>query len=163
MTSKSQQLQIRVTPAQKNALKRLARLAGQDVSAYVLSRLLPPAGERVQELVDALRRDEAPRYALAELNDVLTGLAPAELPGAVADVDLGGLEPLLQNYVAAMVEQASQHKGVAPPAWVRDVPPLDEPYFPVPYRSLRAHLLRTAPVPFKRRNIFVDSALGDRV
>jgi len=25
------------------------------------------------------------------------------------------------------------------------------------------HLLRAAPVPFKRRNIFIDSSVGDRV
>lgn len=163
MASKSQQLQIRVTPAQKEALKRLAHRAGQDVSSYVLSRVLPPARGRVRALVHALRHDEAPRFALAELNDVLTELAPAALPGAVADIDLEGLEPLLQNYVAAMVEQASQQKGVTPPAWVRDVEPLEEPYFAVPFRRLRPHLLRAAPVAYKRRNIFVDSTLGDRV
>jgi hypothetical protein len=62
-----------------------------------------------------------------------------------------------------MVEQAAHQQDVVPPAWVRDVEPLDEPHFAVPLSSLRLHLLRAAPVPFKRRNIFVDSAVGDRV
>lgn len=162
MASKSQQLQIRVTPAQKDALKRLARQAGLDLSSYVLSRALPPARGRLREIAHALRDDD-PRYALAELSDLLTGLAPTELPDAVADVELEGVSAWLQNYVAAMVEQASHRKGASPPAWVRDVEPLREPYFAVPYRRLRPHLLRAAPVAFKRRNIFVDSALGDRV
>lgn len=163
MASKSQQLQIRVTPAQKDALKQLARRAGLDVSSYVLSRALPPARGRLREIVHALRNDDDPRYALAELNDLLTGLAPTEFADTVAGVGLKGVSALLQNYVAAMVEQASHRKGVSPPAWVRDVEPLREPYFAVPYRRLRPHLLRAAPVAFKRRNIFVDSALGDRV
>ncbi len=29
--------------------------------------------------------------------------------------------------------------------------------------GLRLHLLRESPVPFKRRNIFIDSSIGDRV
>lgn len=163
MPTKSQQLQVRVTPAQKAALKRLARRAGLDVSTYVLSRLLPPARSRFQEIVRALRGDDDHRFALAELNDFLSGLAPAEFGDAVADVELGGLSPFLRNYVAAMVEQAAAQKDERPPAWVDDVQPLEEPHFAVPFRSLRPHLLRAAPVAFKRRNIFVDSAVGDRV
>jgi hypothetical protein len=46
---------------------------------------------------------------------------------------------------------------------VRDVVPLTEPYFPTPLKSLREHLLIAAPIPFKRRNIFVDASIGQRV
>ena len=163
MAGKSEQLQIRVTPAQKAALKRIARRAGLDVSSYVLLRALPPARDRFLEIVRALRRDEDHRFALAALNDLLTALAPAELPDAVGDVELDGLDPFMKNYVTAMVEHASHRKGVPPPSWVRNVEPLAEPWFAVPYRRLRSHLLRAAPVAFKRRNIFVDSGAGDRV
>jgi hypothetical protein len=62
-----------------------------------------------------------------------------------------------------MVEQAADQKHVAPPAWVRDVAPLDAPHFATRLKSLRQHLLRSAPVPFKRRNIFVDAGVGARV
>lgn len=161
--TKAQQLQIRVTAAQKAALKRLARRAGQGVSAYVLSRALPSAALRFEELLRALGDEGERRFALAELNDLLAGLAPGELADAAADADLRGLAPYLQNYVAAMVERAAQQKGVAPPAWVRDVPPLEKPHFVTPLRSLRLHLLRASPVPFRRRNIFIDSSVGDRV
>lgn len=163
MSLKSRQLQIRVTPRQKATLKRLARGAGQDVSAYVLSRVLPAARLRFGELVQSLRNDGARRFALAELNDLLAGLAPIELPDAVAEAEMDGLSPYLQNYVAAMVEQAAHHKSVAPPAWVRGVAPLTEPHFATSLPGLRLHLLRAAPVPFRRRNIFVDSGVGDRV
>jgi uncharacterized protein (DUF1778 family) len=163
MATKSQQLQIRLTPAQKTELKHLARQAGLDVSSYVLSRVLPPARARLGDILEALRRDESPRFALAALNDFLSELAPAQFGDALVEVDLRGLSPFLRNYVAAMVEQAANQKRKTPPPWVRGVPPLEEPYFAVPFRRLRAHLLRVAPVPFKRRNIFVDSAVGDRV
>ncbi len=163
MPVKSQQLQIRVTPAEKAELKRAARRAGLDVSQYVLARLLPPARGRLLDIVGALRRGEDQRFALADLNDLLSRLAPAAFPDVAADLDLAGLTPLLQNYVAAMIEQAANQKGAPTPAWTRDIQPLDAPYFAVPFPKLRPHLLRAAPVAFKRRNLFVDAAVGDRV
>ena len=163
MAGKSAQLQIRVSPAQKAALRRRARVAGQDVSAYVLARALPDPRARLGEMVAALGRGADRRFALAELNDLLTELAPAEFRETVADADLRGLSPLVQNYVAAMVEQAAARKREAPPAWTRTVEPMDEPHFAVPFSRLRPHLLRAAPVPFKQRNLFVDASVGDRV
>ena len=62
-----------------------------------------------------------------------------------------------------MVEQAADQKHLAPPAWVRDIVPLATPHFATPLKSLRMHLLQAAPVPFKRRNIFVDAGVGSRV
>jgi len=165
MSAKSQQLQIRVTPEQKAALKRLAKAAGQDVSGYVLSRTLPEARVRFGEIIRALRNREDHRFALAELNDLLSGLTGAQLPDAVAvaPVEMRDLSPFLQNYVAAMVEQVSHQREVPAPSWGRDVPPLEEPHFATSLGSLRLHLLRAAAAPFKRRNIFVDSGVGDRV
>ncbi|HVR30246.1 MAG TPA: hypothetical protein VMS86_12020 [Thermoanaerobaculia bacterium] len=162
MATKSQQLQIRVTPREKAAVKRQARRAGQDVSAYVLGRLLPAARRRFEELLRAVGDEKERRFALAELNDLLTDLAPVELRDAVAEADLRELSPYLRNYVAAMVEQAAHRKQVVPPAWVNGVEPLEEPHFGAPLSSLRLHLLYAAPVPFVRRNIFVDSSIGDR-
>ncbi len=164
MASRSSQLQIRVTPEQKEALRRLARRAGQDMSAYVLSRALPEARMRFAGLLEALRDgDDQPGFALAELNDLLSGLGRRRAGGAVEHADLAGLTPYLQNYVAAMVELAAHRRDVPPPAWVRDVEPLETPHFATPLAGLRLHLLRASPAPFKRRNLFIDSSLGDRV
>lgn len=167
MGTKSQQVQIRLAPEQKSALKRLARETGQSVSAYVLSRALPAARERFGDLVQALRDREGRRFVLADLNDFLTKLASVEFSDAVADAvavaKLVGLSPYMQNYVAAMVEQAAHQKGVAAPAWINEIEALEEPRFAAPLSSLRLHLLRASPVPFKRRLIFVDSSVGDRV
>ncbi len=181
MQTKTQHLQIRVSAREKAALKRLAERAGLDLSGYVLGRALPSQRLRFEEIVRALgdgidrqgtadRGDTADRpttahrrFALAELNDFLTALAAAEFADAVADADVRALDPLTANYAAALVEQGAYRNRVAPPPWVKTIPLLDEPYFVGGLVSLRPHLLREAPVPFKRRNIFVDSALGDRV
>lgn len=163
MSKKSEYIQIRVTPAEKATLKRLARRAGQDLSAYVLSRALPRQRVRFEEILRGLADEGNRSFALAELNDFLSALAPGQLQDAVRHAELGDLSPVTRNYVAAMVEQAAHQKGVDPPAWTRDVQPLEEPFFTTSMKSLRLHLLKSAPVPFKRRNIFVDSAVGDRV
>ncbi len=160
---KSRYLQIRVTPEQKTALERLASRAGLSVSAYVLSRVLPPVRGKFRELVRAVQNDEDHRYGLAELSDWLAELTSGEFLEAVGEVSVAALPPYLQNYVAAMVELAACHKGVSPPEWVSRVEPLSEPHFATSLCSLRLHLLRTSPVPFRRRNIFVDSTVGDRV
>lgn len=163
MASRSSQLQIRVTPEQKEVLRRLSSSAGQDMSTYVLSRVLPDARLRFAALLEALRDDEQAGFVLAELNDLLSGLASGELRHAVEHAELQGLSPYLRNYVAAMVELTAHRLDVPPPAWVRDVEPLNAPHFATPLQGLRLHLLRAAPVPFKRRNIFIDSSVGDRV
>ena len=160
---KSQQLQIRVSSSQKAALKRHARLAGMDMSAYVLSRALPVASAKVAGVVGRLAGPDGYKFGLAELNDLLAGLPGAAFADAVAEIDVQKLSPFLQNYVTAMVEHAGHQKLVPPPAWAAAVEPLDLPYFAVTFPKLRMHLLRTAPVAFKRRNIFVDATVGDRV
>jgi uncharacterized protein (DUF1778 family) len=161
--AKSHQLQIRVSAGQKAALRRQARRAGLDMSTYVLTRALPASAVRVAELIAALADADPPRFPLAELNDVLNGLAASAYPQAVEGVDVDRLSPYLQNYVTAMVEHAAHQKGVSPPEWARDVEPLEAPAFAVPFPRLRTYLLRSSPVAFKRRNLFVDATVGDRV
>jgi hypothetical protein len=163
MTSRSEQLQIRVTPREKSTLKRRARSAGQDLSAYVLALALPARTWEFASIISAVQDAPNRRFALAELNDALSALAPFEFATAVDSIDVRALDPLWQNYIAAMVEQAARPNGLEAPVWTRDVVPLDLPYFATPLRSLRSYLLEVAPVAFKRRNIFVDASVGARV
>jgi hypothetical protein len=121
------------------------------------------AARRFAELLRAVAEEDEYRFALAELNDFLTGSPSSEFAEAVFGADLGDLSPHLQNYVAAMVELASQRKGVDPPPWTREIEPLDEPWFATDLPGLRLHLLRSAPLVFKRRNLFIDASIGDRV
>ena len=163
MPTKSQQLQIRVSPQEKRAIRRRAKAAGQDLSTYVLSRALPARGGDFARALQGLADLDERCFCLASATKEIYDLAPPDLEEAVEGASLRDLSPYLQNYVAAMVEHAAHLKGVRPPRWVRDVEPLEEPHFASSLTSLRAHLLRSAPVAFKRRNIFVDSTVGDRV
>lgn len=112
------------------------------------------------ELTGALATAARIAYPLAELNDLLTG-APGHEIASLPKPQIADAYRL--NYVTAMVELAAHRRGVAPPAWVRDVPPLASPVFIDPSLALRPHLLTSSPPPFQRRNIFIDSSLGDRV
>lgn len=163
MKQKSAQLQIRVTAGEKAAIQELARKAEMDMSAYVLSRVLSAPASRFAECVEACQDPESARYGLAELNSYLSDLSAPELQNAVATAPTVKLTPYIANYVAAMVENACQRQGVRVPAWVHAVEPLTEPVFATALQSLRLHLLTHSPPPFRRRNIFIDSSLGDRV
>jgi hypothetical protein len=161
--TKSAQLQIRLSPAQKAAILRAARRAGLDMSSYVLGRLLPSVQARFQELVAACAAGKEGRAPLAGLNSFLSGLGAAELAEAVAAPLPAGLSAIQANYIAAMVEYACGKAGMAPPAWSGAIAPLREPEFGSALQSLRLHLLTHSPPPFRRRNIFIDSSIGAQV
>jgi len=164
MNSRSAQLQIRVKPEEKVAIQRLASQAGMDMSAYVLSRvLLSPASRFASCAADCATDESTARYALAELNTFLSSLSAPELKDAVAARPDVRLTPYVSNYMAAMVELACQLRGIAPPAWLCLIEPLMKPVFASTLHSLRLHLLMRSPPPFRRRNIFIDSSVGDRV
>jgi hypothetical protein len=162
-SAKTAQLQIRVSAGEKTAIQRAAARAGMDMSAYVLSRVLSvPAAEFRDRVLDCIR-SVSPRFALAELNTLLSSLAAGELRDAVTPPPPPGLTDFLGNYIAAMVEYACAKRAVAVPAWTRSIAPLVSPVFGSQLQSLRLYLLTHSPAPFRARNIFIDSTLGDRV
>ena len=108
----------------------------------------------------AVEATERLAYPLAELNDLLTAASAQDL----ASLPLPPIaDPYRLNYVTAMVELAAHRAGIAPPTWAESIPPLACPVFIDPSLRLRAHLLTASPPPFRRRNIFIDSSIGDRV
>jgi uncharacterized protein (DUF1778 family) len=160
--AKTEQLQIRVSKSQKAALQRAAARAGLDVSAYVLARVASPAAEEFARVTRAAGEGEE-RFALAELNALLTRLTGAELQEAIAGGLPRELTPQLANTLAAMVEVACAKNQLAPPAWTRQIAPLSKPLFGSALQSLRLYLLTHSPGPFRRRNIFVDATVDDQV
>lgn len=134
-----------------------------DMSSYVLSRVLSAPAAQFARCVEACKDAEKVSFALAELNSFLSGASASELHDAIAVAPTARLTPYLANYIAAMVEYACQKRGVAVPAWLRTIEPLTEPTFESALPSLRLHLLTHSPPSFRRRNIFIDSSLGDRV
>ncbi len=162
-TAKTDQLQIRVSPAEKALIKRTAKRANMPMSDWVLSKLLPDPQQRFQALVRALRKADDASYVLASLNDFLTPLSAGELISAVYEPPSVILSDYFSNYVAAMIELACYRNAVGSPSWLNDIPRLSEPVFITSLKSLRLHLLLHSPPPFRRRNIFIDASIGDRV
>jgi hypothetical protein len=152
-----------VSPAEKAAIRRAAEHAALDMSAYVLSRALPSPAMRLQECIEACAGPAPPSYGLAELNTLLTGWAATELRDAIAVPPKMELDTFSSNYIAAMIEQACERRSVRVPGWVRAIEPLPDPIFGSSLKSLRLHLLTHSPPPFRRRNIFIDATIGDRV
>ena len=166
MPPKSDQLQIRISADEKRRLKQLARDAGMDVSAWVLSRALPSESERFQELtaaVSAATSDTVRRLALAETADFLRQLPAGAFRRAVTELPRAPLDAATRNYLASMIELAASRRGQVAPPWTHDVPPAPEPTFGSALSSLRLYLLTRAPVALRRRNIFVDASIDDRV
>lgn len=162
--AKSAQLQIRVTPEQKQRIKEKADRSGEDVSQWVLRKLLPAGADELQSMVDTLSSNPKIRpYTLADLHDYLVSQDSNQLGQAFELLDCSALEPLESNYVAAMIETACTNRNIAPPSWLSSITPLAEPWFATRLHSLRVYLLTASPPAFRRRNLFVDSTLGARV
>ena len=163
MGTKSSQLQIRVSPAQKAAIRRLAEAAGKTVSVYVLEEVLPSTHVEFNRLAVAISGSTNLANALSDLECHLSALSPDEFLPAVSRPELEALSPLLQNYVAATVEQAAERKRLDPPTWTRTIAPLAQPHFGWDMRGLRPHLMRVTPLTFKRRNVFLGVAGDERL
>lgn len=162
MGAKTSQLQIRVSPGQKDALKRLAAEADMSVSEYVLATVLPSSRLEFTKRAQALKESDQRQKSLSDMGMFLSNLPAADFSETVASADLEGLPPVLQNYVAATVEEHAHRKGVDVPGWVRAIPPLEVPHFEWEMRSLRPHLMRVTPLTFKRRNVFVSASTDAR-
>jgi hypothetical protein len=161
--TKSAQIQLRVSPAEKAALVRRAREAGLDLSAWMLCTLHPDERVRFAKLVRALSRASEPAFDFAELGDLLRSLGRGELCRVTDVRPAGTLDEVLANQLAAMIETRAAELGVEPPPWVHRVEPLRTPWFATKLVSLRLHLLTSSPPAFRRRNLFVDAGLRDRV
>lgn len=162
-SAKRSQLQLRVSEAEKSAIRRAARRAGMDMSAYVLSRVLPGPAVAFQEALIALSGAAEPSFALAEIKSLLSGLTARELREAVAAAPQATLAPFLANSVAAMIETVCTTRGLPVPAWTRSIEALSAPVFGSALPSLRLYLLSHCPAPFRRRSIFIDSSVGEQV
>ncbi|MBN1379990.1 MAG: DUF1778 domain-containing protein [Gammaproteobacteria bacterium] len=164
MENRNQYLQIRVTAAEKAAIRRASQTAGQDMSGWILDRLLPASKRKFQSLVKLLvETPEKRRFIFAELNDYLSSLDKHHLSQVVSDRPEISLDDYTSAYLAAMVETAAHRCDIDSPSWTANVPGLVQPVFGSSLPGLRLHLLTHSPPPFRRRNIFIDSSIGDRV
>lgn len=161
--SKTEQMQVRVSPREKNLIRQAAKRANMNMSDWVLKKLLPDLQIRFQVLGAQLNDADHHRYALAALNDIFTSTSAGEFRLMIAEPLKIPLDDFNLNYLAAMIEFAAARKKVNPPSWVFNVVPLKTPYFGTDILNLRLYLLTHSPAVFRNRNIFIDSSLGDRV
>jgi hypothetical protein len=159
---KDTQLQIRLTTAQKRLIEKQAHQAGSSVSEWVLNQLIATRGQPFQDCLAELQSDGDEQPIWAALHDLLENLRPGDFETSLPAPTVT-LNARQANIVAAMVEYASRRKGISPPSWTVNIRPLDNPYFGSSLISLRPYLLVHAPVEFKRRNLFVDASIGERV
>ena len=160
---KTAQLQIRVSTAEKKVIQKAATTAGMGMSEYILSRLLPQQKQKLQECLRQLRSAREISFGLAEVHDLFQKMTSFEFEDSLRENPLSRLSPYLQNYIAAMVEETALQKGVSVPMWTKDIAPLAQPVFGSALKNLRLHLLTQSPIPFRKRNIFIDSTIGSRV
>ena len=161
--TKPAEVETPAPPVENAAIQRAARWAEPDTQADPLADVFPAAAVRCFQDLATCQAEARARFALAELNSWLAGLGPGDLQEVVASPPLPGLAPYLANYLAAMVEHACVRRGVVAPAWTRAIAPLAEPVFGSALVSLRPYLLAHSPTAFRRRNIFIDASIGDRV
>ena len=160
---KTEQLQIRVSPSQKRAIKKQAQKARMNMSDWILSKALPTAQMSFQDLLAEMAASEMPSFAFAELLELIGPMSADEFELAFSEPPEVGLDLYWKNYLAATVEHAAALKHAKAPSWTRDVIPLEEPAFGSSLESLKLHLLVNSPPAFIERNLFIDSTVGDRV
>ena len=162
--NKSHQLQIRISAEDKALIRARAAGAGMDVSKWVLQQVLPPVERKFQALCRELTAGpDARSFTFAEFQDWFDQMTGVELVRAVRYAPQARLPPFEANYLAATVEHAAAMKGVIPPRWTVAVEALDAPWFASSLLGLRLYLLTHSPPPFRRRNLFIDSSVGQRV
>ncbi len=161
---KNSHLQIRVSDRDKKFIKSKALSEGLSVSEWVLKVVGATRGEcflnLVHEIDAAAKCDEQAAYAA--LSDYLAGLKNKEFSEVLPRPERLSSE-IKEALIASMVEYAAARVGAHPPEWASRIGPLEEPLFLTTLFTLRPYLMRVSPIQFKRRNIFVDSAVGGRV
>ena len=159
---KSEYLQIRISKQEKEIIKSSAQMAGIDMSAWILQKVLPEKSKVFINILKKFKSEES-SFVFAELHDFLARLQ-------VHDFELTlDINPNIQltdfqiNYVIAMIAHRAKQLNLSPPDWIKTYPVLSEPYFGTTLKNLRLHLLINSPIAFKQRNIYIDSTIGDRV
>lgn len=155
MPPKTSQLQIRVTPEEKDALRRMAEAEGCSISSFVLSRALASVHLVTDALVQAIHQEGVTQKGLSDLTLHLRAMTDTQLRGAPRPALLDSMPALYRNCVAACFEREAWGRGLAPPPWTGKIEPLPAPWFRWPLPSLRLHLARITPPAFKRRNVFL--------
>lgn len=129
---KNSQLQIRISDAQKHAIQQAASASHMDVSNWVLSKLFKSPKvrfiEKINELVAVASWVSERKFVLADLANFLQGLSSSELQEVFQAQWSIQLDPLLSNYVAAMLELCAHRAQIDAAHWLSQIEPLEKPW-----------------------------------
>ena len=159
-------LQIRVTPNEKAIIERQAEARNQGVSQWILSQLIAKPLREFEDLMTSLENSGevlSQRLIFAAVHDFLMNLGAGNFSRVFENNPLSKLDSEKANVVAAMIETFAHQKNLTPPSWLAAIAPLAKPKFFTQLESLRTYSLIHSPPIFRRRNLFVDGTLGDRV
>ena len=159
---KSEYLQIRVSRQEKHIIKESAKAAGIDMSAWILQKVLNDNSKIFIDLIGEFATQEQ-SYVFAAINDFLINLNALDFEYATAIEAISELDDFRSNYIIAMILQRANQLSAPYPDWINKYRILEKPYFGSQLKSLRLYLLINSPPEFKSRNIFIDSAIGERV
>lgn len=152
---KSETIQIRVSKAEKEKLKKLSQVHKMCVSEFILSNLLTDiSAYEVRQLYELIAKGENRVLSLFNLRNKLKKISPAFWDGAVGIVP-DFLDPFSLAYVASTIEELSYIRGLSYPEWCTGIKALSEPYIGSDQETMNFYILVNSPVPFKRRNIFL--------
>lgn len=155
---KTQKIEVRLTEAEKNMLKRMCKIQNKEVSELVKEKLFLRSNQEFCELVEDIEATKQDPFAFARLSEFLKVLTPENFLKAVEYFPSHIQSPFCKAYVASMVEFTAHVLGVLPPLWVKETVALEEPYFGSTLKNMRAYLMTQSPIPFRQRNIFIESA-----
>lgn len=163
VVNKSTFLQIRLTPMEKRVVAQMAKKAGMEMSSWVKRCIFSTQKQQYLGIIEMVADPKNKKEALASLNDFLSAISKEHFADAVLPLPKEMAGTFIGNYIASMVELAAHQKNIESPPWIHSFQGLPDPHFSSDLPSLRLHLLKVSPIPFKKRNIFIDSSLGDRV
>jgi hypothetical protein len=162
-TTKTDYIQIRISKKEKEHFIKLARWKKLSLSGWILDRIraeIPPI--EINELYSKLKHASDSSYIFALLNDYFIKINEYQWANLVTQKP-ENLDSENLCYLASMIERTAELRGFKIPDWVKNVDSLWIPYFGSNVKKLRLHLLVNSPVSFKKRNIFIDSSIGERV
>lgn len=163
MNRKNDTIQIRVNLEQKKKLKALAKFYNKNLSELIISKLLTET--LMLDLVNIyndMHDKDNWSFCLAKLNELLQKI-PEQLWEELSEIEPKGLEHKQLAYISALLEQTAFIRKLKKPQWTSSVTALQTPLFASQLKSLQIYLLTVSPLPFRMRNIFIDSSAGDRV
>ncbi|PCI64572.1 MAG: hypothetical protein COB38_12570 [Gammaproteobacteria bacterium] len=161
--AKDEFLQIRLSSKQKESIRNAAKMANADMSSWILSKVLNSQSDDFLKVIEKLVSSQQQSYIYAEIHDLLMKCDHNIFGETVKLPPTAQLNSFQLNYITAMVEHRAMQLSEKTPNWCSEINSLKKPHFGSNLKCLKLYLLLNSPLAFRKRNIFIDSTVGQRV